>query len=58
MVKRFARLEGSRNTAGYGLGLNLVSAVARLHGGRLLLHGSVPGLSVTIEIPLLAKAEN
>ena len=51
VVKRFARLERSRNTVGYGLGLNLVSAVAKLHGGRLKLDGNVPGLSVTIEIP-------
>ena len=39
IVKRFARLERSRSTTGYGLGLNLVSAVARLHGGRLQLEG-------------------
>ncbi len=54
IVKRFARLEGSRNTAGYGLGLNLVSAVAKLHGGSLLLRGSSPGLSATIELPASA----
>ncbi|MEA3067080.1 MAG: hypothetical protein QOK41_487, partial [Sphingomonadales bacterium] len=54
IVKRFARLETSRNTAGYGLGLNLVSAVARLHGGRLILRNDAPGLSVTIELPALA----
>lgn len=51
IVKRFARLESSRNTAGYGLGLNLVSAVAKLHGGRLLLKNDAPGLSATIELP-------
>lgn len=54
IVKRFARLETSRNTAGYGLGLNLVSAVARLHGGRLVLKNNAPGLSATIELPALA----
>ena len=51
IVKRFARLETSRNTAGYGLGLNLVSAVAKLHGGRLILKDNAPGLSATIELP-------
>ncbi|MEO8454987.1 MAG: HAMP domain-containing sensor histidine kinase [Sphingomicrobium sp.] len=54
MVKRFARLETSRNTAGYGLGLNLVSAIARLHSGRLVLKDNAPGLAATIELPALA----
>jgi signal transduction histidine kinase len=57
IVKRFARLETSRNTAGYGLGLNLVSAVARLHGGRLVLKNNRPGLSATLELPALAPAD-
>ena len=51
VVRRFARLESSRNTAGYGLGLNLVSAVAALHGGRLVLKSAGPGLTATIELP-------
>ena len=51
VVRRFARLESSRNTAGYGLGLNLVSAVAALHGGRLLLKNAGPGLVATAELP-------
>ena len=50
IVKRFARLERSRNTAGYGLGLNLVSAVAKLHGGRLHLENR-GGLVATVELP-------
>jgi len=49
--RRFARLEASRNTAGYGLGLNLVSAVAELHGGQLVLKNAGPGLVATIELP-------
>ena len=53
IVKRFTRLEASRNTAGYGLGLNLVSAVAKLHRGRLILKNNAPGLSATIELPVL-----
>jgi signal transduction histidine kinase len=51
ITKRFARLESSRNKAGYGLGLNLVAAVAKLHGGRLILRDNAPGLSATIELP-------
>jgi hypothetical protein len=57
IVKRFARLETSRNTSGYGLGLNLVSAVAKLHGGRLILRDNAPGLSATIELPALAQID-
>jgi signal transduction histidine kinase len=51
VTKRFARLENSRNGPGYGLGLSLVTAVAKLHGGQLILRNLTPGLSATIELP-------
>jgi signal transduction histidine kinase len=51
ITKRFARLESSRNTAGHGLGLSLVRAVARLHGGELILTNDGPGLRATISVP-------
>lgn len=51
VTRRFKRLETSRNTSGHGLGLSLVSAVARLHRGRLILDDNAPGLVATIEIP-------
>lgn len=57
VVKRFARLETSRDTAGYGLGLNLVSAVAKLHSGRLLLKNNAPGLSAMIELPAITAGD-
>ncbi|HEV8408231.1 MAG TPA: HAMP domain-containing sensor histidine kinase, partial [Sphingomicrobium sp.] len=44
VTKRFARLETSRNTPGHGLGLSLVTAVAKLHGGRLELRQLAKGL--------------
>lgn len=47
-VQRFFRLEPSRSTPGTGLGLSLVSAVAKLHGARLLLEDNAPGLRVTL----------
>jgi signal transduction histidine kinase len=47
-VRRFFRLETSRSTPGTGLGLSLVSAVAKLHGARLLLEDNAPGLRVTL----------
>jgi signal transduction histidine kinase len=52
ITQRFARLETSRGTAGYGLGLSLVAAVARLHDGRLVLKSAAQGLSATLELPL------
>jgi signal transduction histidine kinase len=51
VVKRFARLDSSRNTAGHGLGLSLVSAVATLHGGRLILKDAGPGLIAIVDLP-------
>lgn len=50
VTKRFARLEASRNTPGHGLGLSLVAAVAKLHGGRLELRQLAQGLSATIQL--------
>jgi signal transduction histidine kinase len=50
---RFVRLEGSRSTPGNGLGLSLVRAVARLHGGAVTLsdNGSEPGLRAVLTLP-------
>jgi len=49
---RFSRLEASRSAPGSGLGLSLVRAVARLHGGTVTLEDERPGLRATIELPL------
>jgi signal transduction histidine kinase len=57
IVNRFARVDESRNSAGHGLGLNLVCAIASLHGGRLIFRNVRPGLSATVELPL-PKASN
>ena len=56
IVERFRRLDVSRGRAGHGLGLNLVNAVARLHGGRLIFDDCEPGLSATIELPLMPSS--
>jgi signal transduction histidine kinase len=50
-LKRFARLETSRSRPGSGLGLSLVAAVARLHGGSIALEDNRPGLRVVITLP-------
>ena len=52
ITQRFARLETDRKTPGHGLGLSLVTAVAALHGGRLVLRNVEPGLSAVFEIPI------
>lgn len=53
VLERFQRLEKSRNKPGSGLGLSLVDAVVKLHGGRLALEDNQPGLRATITIPRL-----
>jgi len=51
VVQRFVRLEESRNAPGSGLGLSLVAAVARLHGGRFRLVDAEPGLRAELVVP-------
>ena len=48
VMARFARLEASRTTAGDGLGLSLVAAVAQLHGATVALEDNAPGLRVAV----------
>jgi signal transduction histidine kinase len=50
VVERFYRGDASRGTPGVGLGLSVVSAVARLHGGSLALADNQPGLRATLQI--------
>lgn len=50
-VERFVRLERSRSQPGSGLGLSLAAAVARLHGGELILTDNEPGLKAIIALP-------
>jgi signal transduction histidine kinase len=45
------RLEQSRSQPGSGLGLSLAAAVARLHGGELVLADNKPGLKSIIALP-------
>jgi signal transduction histidine kinase len=51
VVERFVRLEKSRTEPGSGLGLSLVSAVARLHRGELRIEDNTPGVRATIDLP-------
>jgi signal transduction histidine kinase len=52
VLNRFVRLEASRCEPGSGLGLSLVAAVARLHGGALKLEDNAPGLRVVLALPI------
>jgi len=58
VVERFVRLERSRSQPGSGLGLSLASAVARLHGGELLLDDNGPGLKAIIALPRGGPVQN
>lgn len=51
VVERFVRLEKSRTEPGSGLGLALVSAVARLHKGTLRIEDNKPGVRAIIDLP-------
>jgi len=48
VLERFVRLESDRSTAGNGLGLSLVKAVADLHKVELKLESNKPGLCVSL----------
>jgi signal transduction histidine kinase len=50
-LRRFVRLDDSRSKPGSGLGLSLVAAVARLHGGSVRLDDNDPGLKATLALP-------
>jgi signal transduction histidine kinase len=51
VIRRFTRLESSRSTPGHGLGLNMVSAIATVHGARLVFGDNAPGLIVMLIFP-------
>lgn len=61
VLRRFFRLEHSRNTPGNGLGLSLVAAVAQQHHGELILRDNPQesqGLEIQLEFPLYPQQEN
>ncbi|HYI40178.1 MAG TPA: ATP-binding protein [Allosphingosinicella sp.] len=54
MAERFFRTPAAAGVAGFGLGLSLVTAIARLHGATLEFRSGAPGLEARIAFP--AKA--
>jgi signal transduction histidine kinase len=51
VIERFYRLDRSRGLPGNGLGLSIVTAIAMLHRGRLLLEDAGPGLIARLVFP-------
>ena len=49
--ERFARPDAARSGGGAGLGLAIVEAIARAHGGSATAGGADPGARVTIVLP-------
>lgn len=50
-VERFVRLDESRHGDGSGLGLSLIAAICRHHGGTLELQDNTPGLRLIMRLP-------
>jgi signal transduction histidine kinase len=50
VTERFYRGDPARSTAGAGLGLSLVAAIAALHGGGLTFADNHPGLSARLSL--------
>lgn len=55
VTERFYRCGAGGETAGTGLGLSLVEAVARLHDGRLQLNDNHPGLIASLKLPAIPE---
>jgi signal transduction histidine kinase len=56
VLRRFYRLERSRNRPGNGLGLSLVAAVANLHNARIIMADNTPGLRIELHFPIPQRA--
>ncbi len=58
VLERFVRLEKSRSEPGSGLGLSLVDAVTRLHGGTFRIEDNAPGVRAVIDLPDLQQTSS
>ncbi len=58
VFKRFYRLEASRTTPSSGLGLSIVSAIAKLHGTSVVLSDAAPGLEARVSFAIAPAQRN
>jgi signal transduction histidine kinase len=58
VCERFYRVDRSRHLPGNGLGLSIVSAIAQLHGGELVLVNTDPGLEARLVLPLFPARQD
>jgi signal transduction histidine kinase len=56
VFEHFYRMESRRTTAGNGLGLALVAAIAKLHAIQVILEDNGPGLKVVLKFPASGTA--
>ncbi|MDE2385732.1 MAG: HAMP domain-containing histidine kinase [Alphaproteobacteria bacterium] len=56
VLQRFVRLDESRSKPGNGLGLSLVSSVANLLDGKIILKDNHPGLRAELRLPYAGAA--
>ncbi len=54
VLERFYRAEATRDLPGTGLGLSLVAAIARLHGGSVRVRDNAPGAVFELLLPVAA----
>ncbi|HBA34288.1 MAG TPA: two-component sensor histidine kinase [Gammaproteobacteria bacterium] len=57
VLERMVRLEGARSSAGNGLGLSLVKAIAGAHKAKLILGDNEPGLKVCLDFTALGASK-
>ena len=57
VVEKFQRGKGQESKPGSGLGLSLVDAIARLHGGTFSLADNHPGLIASLSLPGERRSE-
>ncbi len=57
VIEKFQRGRGQETKPGSGLGLSLVEAIARLHGGTFSLADNHPGLIASLSLPLKQGSE-